>query len=182
MNKTETASILAIMKTAYPTFYKNNEEIADTITLWAMMFETDSFKTVIEAVKTLMCTLKFPPTIADVKEKINLITQKPIETELEAWGKVANAIKDSNYNASERFTELPIVIQKTIGRAEQLREWACMDTDTVNSVIQSNFMRSYKVKVAMDREYSMLPESTKVMMNGLNVKMLEGIENANSNQ
>ncbi len=42
-----------------------------------------------------------------------------------------------------------------------------MDVETVNSVIQSNFMRSYKAKVAQEKEYAMLPSSTKQLIAGL---------------
>jgi len=51
------------------------------------------------------------------------------------------------------------------------REWALMDVETVNSVIQSNFMRSYKAKVAQEKEYAMLPESTKQLIQSITVKM-----------
>jgi len=39
-----------------------------------------------------------------------------------------------------------------------------MDVETVNSVVQSNFMRSYKAKVAQEKEYAMLPSSTKQLI------------------
>ena len=42
-----------------------------------------------------------------------------------------------------------------------------MDTETVNSVIQSNFMRSYRIMAAREREYAMLPSSTKQLIAGL---------------
>ena len=78
---------------------------------------------------------------------------------MEAWQIVRKAI--SYYNAEENFINLPPEIQKVVGSPNMLREWAQMDADTVNSVIQSNFMRSFRAKVAQEKEQSMLPESTK---------------------
>ena len=161
MTKQEALAIMITLKTAYPAFYKNysKEELNAAVNLWATMFADDPAYIVTEAVKSLMCTLKYPPTIADVKEKIVTIMHPETMTEMEAWQKVRRAI--SYYNADETFAQLPPVIQKIVGSPNTLREWAQMDADTVNSVIQSNFMRSFRAKVAQEKEQSMLPESTK---------------------
>jgi hypothetical protein len=171
MTREETKAILAILKAGYPNFYKDlkSTDANDIINLWSTMFTDDSPKVVTEAVKALMCTLKFPPTIADMKEKIALITQPQRMTEMEAWRIVRSAI--SYYGASENFASLPPIIQKVVGSPNQLREWAVMEAETVDSVIQSNFMRSYKVKVAQQKEISMLPESTKQMISELSEKL-----------
>jgi uncharacterized protein with HEPN domain len=54
--------------------------------------------------------------------------------------------------------------------------WDIVDAETVNSVIQSNFMRSYKARAAHDRQLDALPESTKQLMLGLadKLKMIGG--------
>ena len=36
-----------------------------------------------------------------------------------------------------------------------------METDSVQSVVASNFMRSYKAKVASNKEYQALPSNVK---------------------
>lgn len=178
MTRQEALKILTILKTAYPTFYKNysKEDISAAVNLWATMFADDPAYIVTEAVKSLMCTLKYPPTIADVKEKIAMIMQSQTQTmtEMEAWQRVKVAI--SYYNAGENFAELPPILQKIVGSPNQLREWALMNGEVVNSVIQSNFMRSYKAKVAQQKEYAMLPSSTKQLIAGLAQKysLLEG--------
>lgn len=171
MTREETKAILAILKAGYPNFYKDmtKEDATNTINLWTTMFADDPAQVVTEAVKSLMCTLKFPPTIADVKEKIALITQPPTMTEMEAWQMVKSAI--SYYNAAETFERLPPILRRIVGSPNQLREWALMDNETVNSVVQSNFMRSYKVVAAREKEHAMLPESTRQMIAGLTERM-----------
>jgi hypothetical protein len=167
MTRQEALAIMAMLKTAYPSFYKHlsKEDISAAVNLWATMFSEESIQVVTEAIKALMCTLKYPPTIADVKEKIAMITQPLMMTEMEAWSRVRGAI--SYYHANEAFANLPPMLQKIVGSPNQLREWALMDTETVQSVIQSNFMRSYKAKVAQEKEYAMLPSSTKQLIAGL---------------
>ena len=171
MTRREALAVMAMLKTAYPTFYKDlsKEELNAAVNLWATMFSEESIQVVTEAIKALMCTLKYPPTIADVKEKIALITQPLAMTEMEAWDMVRRAI--SYYHANEAFASLPPILQKIVGSPNQLREWALMNVETVNSVIQSNFMRSYKAKVAQEKEYAMLPESTRQLIQSIAVKM-----------
>ena len=173
MTRQEALAVLAILKTAYPMFYKNysKEDINAAVDLWATMFADDPAHIVTEAVKSLICTLKYPPTIADVKEKIAMIMQSQTQTmtEMEAWQRVKAAI--SYYNAGENFAELPPILQKIVGSPNVLREWALMNGEVVNSVIQSNFMRSYKAKVEQEKEHAMLPSSTKQLIADLTRNM-----------
>lgn len=172
MNRDEIKVVLGTLRMAYPAFYKDlkKDEAEGLINLWAMMFQNDNAKIVTEAVKALMCTLKFPPTIADIKEKISLITQPQQMSEMEAWAKVRGAI--SYYGAKEAFDSLEPILQKLVGSPNQLREWAMMESDVVDSVIQSNFMRSYTVRIKQDKEMAALPESTKDMISELTQKYL----------
>lgn len=175
MTRDEATAILAILKTAYPAFYKDmsDEEIDDVINLWAAMFQDDNVKVVTEAVRAYIATdtKGFPPVIGQIKEKIAIIMQSQTQTmtEMEAWQRVKAAI--SYYNASENFEELPPILQKIVGSPNVLREWALMDGEVVNSVIQSNFMRSYKAKVAQQKEYAMIPSSTKQLIADLTRNM-----------
>ena len=73
MNKEEVIAILKVLKVAYPKFYNNisKEDMLKTIDLWVEMFKNDNKQDITRAVKELMCELEFPPTIADIKKKIN---------------------------------------------------------------------------------------------------------------
>jgi hypothetical protein len=171
MTRDETKTILTVLKAGYPNFYKGmtKDDATNIINLWATMFADDPAAIITEAVKSLMCTLKFPPTIADVKEKIFMITRPTQMTEMEAWRTVVSAI--NYYNAVQTFERLPPLLRRIVGSPNQLREWAVMEAETVNSVIQSNFMRSYRAVVAQEKERSMLPESTKQMISRLAERM-----------
>jgi len=168
MTRDEATAILAILKTAYPAFYKDmsDEEIDDVINLWAAMFQDDNVKVVTEAVRAYIATdtKGFPPVIGQIKEKIAMIMQSQTQTmtEMEAWQKVKAAI--SYYNAAENFERLPPILQKMVGSPNVLKEWSQMDIETLNTVVQSNFMRSYKAKASQEREYEKLPQSTKQLI------------------
>ena len=175
MPRQEALAIMAMLKTAYPSFYKDfsKDELTAAVNLWATMFSQEPIQVVTEAIKALMCTLKYPPTIADVKEKIELLTQPARMTEMEAWHLVKKAMNTSDFVSA--FRSLPPEIRRIVGSPDQLKEWAYMDIETVNSVIQSNFMRSFKVVAEREREFTKLPESAKQLMieASKNLKMIE---------
>ena len=173
MTKKETATIMMILETAYPRFYANktSDEKQAALNLWAVLFKDDNAKIVTEAVHAVICTLEFPPVPADIKKKVAQLTQLPAPTEFEAWAKIKNAI--SYYNATENFNNLPAVLQKIVGSPGQLREWALLETKQLETVVQSNFMRSYSARVQQIKEYSMLPDSSKKLISGLSKTMLK---------
>ena len=182
MIRDEIITVLGIIKATYPAFYKDmkKEEAELIVNLWTTMFESDEAKVVTEAVRAYIATdtKGFPPVMGQIKEKIRNITQPDRMTEMEAWGMVQKAIQGAIYRGQENFDSLPPMIQKIVGSPNQLREWAMMDTETVNSVVQSNFMRSFTAKQKQVETYQALPESTKAMIAGLSKKfeLQEGTE------
>lgn len=169
MTKQEITAILKIIKVSYPNFYKDlkKDDADELLNVWSTMFANDDPMIVTEAVKALIATLKFPPTIADVKEKIKLLTAPEILTEMEAWRIVFNGICCANYHSQEYFNDMPIILQKIVGSAKQLREWATLDPADVQTVVQSNFMRSFKIKSKYDEDMSLIPNSTKLLIQNL---------------
>lgn len=175
MNLVETAKLMAVLETAYPMFYakKTQQEREDAIRLWAEMFADEPGEVVAMAVKALIKSRvsTFPPGIGEITEKIQQITQPEQMTEMEAWGLVAKAVSNSAYNSGEEFRKLPPVVQRLVGSPSQLREWAVMDGETFNSVVASNFQRSYKVRAKNERDYLALPSSVKTFMASITAGM-----------
>lgn len=171
MTREETIKVLAVLKAAYPAFYRGMkaDELNGIVNLWASQFEGDDYKTVGAAVQAHIATdtKGYPPHIGAIKEAIRKITQPDEMSEMEAWGYVASALRNSGYNSVAEFDKLPPVVRRIVGSPSQLREWAMMDSDTVQSVVQSNFMRSYRVRAQSEREYLALPESVRELMGQL---------------
>ena len=168
MTYDETLTIMSVLKAAYPNYYKDmRRSDADAIvSLWVEMFKDDPAEIVAVAVKAHIATDKkgFPPHIGAIKEAIVKLTNSQEMTELEAWALVNKATQNSTWNAKEEFDKLPPVIQRLVGSPNQLREWAMMDSATVNSVIASNFQRSYKARAANEREVLALPQDVRQTM------------------
>ena len=56
---------------------------------------------------------------------------------------------------------MPPMVQRAVGRAENLREWAQMDAETVQSVIHSHFLRAYNAQSDKETRMRKLPENVR---------------------
>lgn len=167
----ETGIVMDILTTAYPRFYSGQDapDMVKTLRLWAEMFASDDVALVAAAVKALIesDSKGFPPHIGAVKEKLRLISGGDEMTEAEAWGIVAKALRNSTYGSREEFEKFPPVIKRIVGSPSQLREWGMMDSETVHSVVASNFQRSYKAIAQREREIAKLPPDVKAIVGKL---------------
>lgn len=173
MDKSEATKVLAILRIAYPSFYKGMsvKDADDTVVLWAALFRDDTFDLVSAAVKTFIVTDEkgYPPHIGAVKMTMAKLTEPPALTEMEAWNLVRKKL--SAYATHEDFLELPEVIRRAVGSASQLCQWALMDRESL-PVIMSNFMRSYKAAVTDQRELGRIPKDVLAFMAGKSLTML----------
>lgn len=172
MTGDEALAVMAIIQTAYPRFYANtNEESAKAAAkLWATMFSDDDAVFVLSAVKAFIAsdTKGFPPHIGAIKEQMRKLAQGEIGemTEMEAWELVRKAAANGIYNADAEFAKLPATIQKVLGDASVLREYAVTDIETLGSVIASNFQRSYRARAGYAREWMKLPADVQRLFGG----------------
>lgn len=175
MERSDVLKIMAVLRGAYPQFYRNidRKEAEDTVNLWLDMFRQDDPQIVAAAVKSVIegDEKGFPPTIGQVKAKMRLLTGSEEMTEAEAWELVARAIRNGLYGAQDEFDKFPPIIRRIVGSPNTLREWARMDTETVHSVVSSNFQRSFRAISAKEREYARLPAEVKEL-----VQSLKGVE------
>lgn len=170
MDKADALKTIAILTLAYPSAYEkyDEEKLNKIAELWQLMFADDRSEEVAAAVKSFIATdvKGFPPSIGQIKEQLsNLRTGENGElTEQEAWALVNKAIRNSGWGRYRKeFSELPPVIQRCIGDPRMLEAWGQMDTETVNSVVASNFMRGYRARAAHIREFEKLPSDVKAL-------------------
>lgn len=172
MTTNETLQIMAMLKVAYPRYYANQSEqdINAAVNLWTDMFSADDVQLVNVAVKAYINadTKGFPPSIGQIREKINLLMQPDGANEQEAWNMVRKAVSNSGYRAKEEFDKLPTDLQNLVGSANQLREWGLMDSGQLQTVVASNFMRSYRYNKDRERGLQSLLQgvSNQVLIDG----------------
>ncbi len=175
MNRKETISILALLRAAFPAFYRDlpRQDLEAIVGLWLDLFAEDDPRQVAGAVKALIATKAnaYPPAIGEVKAKLRQLQQPEEMTELEAWSWVRAALKNSLYHAQEEFDRLPPVVQQVVCAPEQLRDWATMDEKTVQSVVSSNFQRSYQAKARQAKDFAALPKDLQALSAQLSQSM-----------
>lgn len=171
MSRQEVLFIMAVLRAAYPSFYRNmsREDAQAAVDLWREMFADDPAPLVGAAVKALIASDEkgYPPHIGAVKAKLRQLTAPVRDTEAEAWSRVLKAVSNSAYSAREEFDALPPPLQALVGSPAQLREWALMDSDTVNSVVASNFQRSYRARAAQREQWDALPGDVKALVSSV---------------
>ena len=73
----------------------------------------------------------------------------------------------------EEFEKLPPTVQKAVGSADMIKRWAMSDSNEVSTVIQSNFLRSYRTAVKRDEEYAKMPEDVKKLISSIPTVQIE---------
>lgn len=168
MTREDTIKILSVLRGAYPAFYRDitKQEAESTIALWESMFDEEPYEIVGAAVKAFISGdgKGFPPAIGQIKERIRLITTPEEMTEQEAWSLVSKALRNSTYGSEEEFAKLPPEVQAVVHDQGQLKQWAMSPADDVETVIASNFMRSFRAKQKASKEYMALPTEVKRLM------------------
>ena len=154
MTEGETVLILAKIEANWQAV-KNQQAAID---LWASAFKDDDFRLVDLAVMNLIQTdtSEFRPTIAKVRRKMHDLVYGERISEVEAWQKVKQALPkaqerpETRGGAKEAWQTLPKDIQRLVS-PRQLYEYNSIPAETMDTVIQSNFMRSFRE--IRDRQY-----------------------------
>ena len=84
MNKQEATQLLALIKVAYPTAYRDLDAATKkaTVNMWAMSFPDVPFPIMEQALAHFRMTSKFPPTVAEMVEELRHIHHQAAESAL----------------------------------------------------------------------------------------------------
>ncbi len=171
--------ILSTLKAAYPHAYKGltRRDAEATINLWIRQFADEESTAVAAAVEALISTrtVGYSITPGEVKEQLYSLKSAESLNESDAWALVSRACSNGIYGYREEFAKLPPEVQRAVGAPEQLKAWAMMEADTVESVVASNFMKNYRIMKQREKETAMLPQTVREMLSGVSdsLKMLE---------
>lgn len=84
MNKTEATKLLALIKIAYPTAYRDMDEASKkaTVNMWHMSFPDVPYPIMEQAFNHFRMVSKFPPTVAEMVEELKNIHYRATECAL----------------------------------------------------------------------------------------------------
>lgn len=168
MTREETVKIIRIMCDCYPNYKPNN--LSETVDVWNMMLNNYSYEQVSAALKAYINSdiSGFAPSIGQLIGKIQTISQPQELDGMAAWGLVSKALRNGTYGAVEEFNKLPPLVKQAVGMPDNLKNWATSDYQTIETVIQSNFLRTYETVVKRVNEINRMPDNIKSLIKKAN--------------
>lgn len=174
MTRDETKTLLMAISVVFPSWKPANLSLA--IDTWTILLKDYAREDIEYAFQRYALADKsgFAPSPGQLIEMLRDRIDESAMTDMEAWNLVLRAVRNSSYHAPEEYAALPSEVQRAVGSAEVLRQWAGMDADTLNA-IRANFLRTYNARIKAARVTASLPAE----MNGAR---LAGITAAVSEQ
>lgn len=164
MTREETVKIIRIICGSFPNFKPS--DLSETVDIWNMMLDEYTYNQIAGGLKSyiLSDSTGFAPSIGQLIAKVKTIEETAQLNESEAWGLVSKAIRNGYYGAVEEFSKLPPLVQKAVGTPDNLRNWSQTNLESVETVIQSNFLRAYRAEAKRAAEISKMPSDIKTMI------------------
>lgn len=172
MTRDEIKEMLMVIQAAYPNYKPQDKTVA--VNTWYMMLK-DYEKEVVEAALKIYIasdTSGFAPAIGQLIDKINTVTAPPELNSMAAWGLVSTALRNGNYGAEQEFEKLPLTVKKAVGSPDNLRHWARSDSKSIETVIQSNFIRTYEAEVRRKNEAAKTPPDVRALIDKISTQKL----------
>lgn len=161
MTKQEVSQLIMTMNALYPN-WKPTSPIPAITSAWYMLLKDCDKDDINNALMIYVSRgEQFPPSNPGVLTSLLVDVKSNGMTEMQAWDLVLKAIRNGNYGAEEEFNALPSEIQKAVGSPAQIAAWAQLPSDEVQTVIQSNFQRSYRAAVKREQDNAKLPTRLK---------------------
>lgn len=168
MKKSETVDCITYLSAAYPGAYKRftEQKFETLIAVWYNTFSEYPFATVMVGIQGYISTdtSGFPPAPGQVIKVIQDLTAEKDTNSMEAWAIVKKAVNSPRDRMEETFRTLPPLIQKVVGGHHQLMAWGNIGEDEFETVIQSNFMRTYETEKKRQKQLQMIPERIRRMI------------------
>ena len=168
MTRDEAKKLIMIICSTYPNY--KPMDLKDTINVWHFMLSDFEYSEISVALKAyiLSDTSGFAPTVGQLVEKSRKLKAPEELNEMQAWSLVSKALRNGTYGADEEFNKLPVLVQQAVGSPSQLRNWATTDYESIENVIQSNFMRTYRTVCSRANEFSKLtPDILSICSNNI---------------
>jgi len=126
------------------------------IDLWYRAFKDQEFKTVWLAVEQYIHMSHFPPTIADIRERVVKITHPEPDNSEEKWLEVLEAVrKYGSYNEGDALRSLDDMTRQAVKAIGY--KTICMSENI--GVERAHFYKTHKAIVARIHEENIIPKS-----------------------
>lgn len=168
MTREQVGKLLMTIQAYYPNYNPPDKEI--TLNAWRIMLAEYPEELVLQALRACIATNAsgFAPDVGQIMSKIQTISQPQELDGMAAWGLVSKALRNGTYGAVEEFNKLPPLVRQAVGMPDNLKNWATSDYQTIETVIQSNFLRTYETVVKRANEINRMPDNIKSLIEKTN--------------
>lgn len=168
MTEEKVGELLMTIQAYYPNYNPPDKKI--TLNAWYIMLAEYPEELVLQALRACIATNTsgFAPDVGQIISKIQTISQPQELDGMAAWGLVSKALRNGTYGAVEEFNKLPPLVRQAVGMPDNLKNWATSDYQTIETVIQSNFLRTYEVIVKRANEINRMPDNIKSLIEKTN--------------
>lgn len=168
MTREQVGKLLMTIQAYYPNYNPPDKEI--TLNAWHIMLAEYPEELVLQALRACITTNTsgFAPDVGQIMSKIQTISQPQELDGMAAWGLVSKALRNGTYGAVEEFNKLPPLVKQAVGMPDNLKNWATSDYQTIETVIQSNFLRTYETVVKRANEINRMPDDIKSLIEKMN--------------
>ncbi len=173
MSRDETKQILMRIQSTFPN-WKPQSDLRFVVETWHEYLSDYDYEQVKAALKAFVMTDSsgFAPSVGQLIEILDRLGNAGELSEMEAWLLVSKALRRSLYYADEEYAKLPEAVQKAVGSPEMLRSWAETDVKSIENVVQSNFMRTYRQELSRSRELRKIPANVRALLESCGSKLL----------
>lgn len=168
MTEEQVGKLLMTIQAYYPNYNPPDKKV--TLNAWYIMLAEYPEELVLQALRACIATNTsgFAPDVGQIMSKIQTISQPQELDGMAAWGLVSKALRNGTYGAVEEFNKLPPLVKQAVGMPDNLKNWATSDYQTIETVIQSNFLRTYEVVVKRANEINRMPGNIKSLIEKTN--------------
>lgn len=168
MTEEQVGKLLMTIQAYYPNYNPPDKKV--TLNAWYIMLAEYPEELVLQALRACIATNTsgFAPDVGQIMSKIQTISQPQELDGMAAWGLVSKALRNGTYGAVEEFNKLPPLVRQAVGIPDNLKNWATSDYQTIETVIQSNFLRTYETVVKRANEINRMPDNIKSLIEKTN--------------
>lgn len=168
MTREETNKIIFVIRAAYPeSFARLGRNDLDLLaTTWQKLLSEYTYAQVSAGLEIYLVTDKYgrAPKVGQIIDAIKRTEEslqhihKAALNANEAWAMVYKAICNSNYNADAEFDRLPPLVQKAVGSANNLRDYAAMNVEDVQVTVKAHFKSVYEAEERRAQDIARMPQ------------------------
>jgi len=157
MTRQEFSKVAAAIKCAFPG--ANIMPDSNSMDIWFMLLEDLDYQVCQRAVIEQISSNKYPPTIAEIREKCANLTFLPIKDYGEAWESVMKAIgRYGMYNPEEAYESMDELTRKCAKRIGFVN----ICTSENITADRANFRMIYETEAGKRKHENQLPQRLKI--------------------